>query len=102
MKLIKHYIFIIYIVWVLSILFLSLEGYISFGHGLGDLYDLILLVFFTTLSSFFYFIVIKKNFGGQYWTFIFIVFLLLIMLIFILKLTLLRGSEYPWNGEFFL
>jgi len=99
MKQISRITFLIYLLWMLFVIFLNLRGDITFGHGLGDLYYLIALIFLTVLSIVFYIRITKRNYTNAY---LFVVYLLLIIISFCIKLTLLRGAEYPWNGKFFL
>jgi hypothetical protein len=94
--------FLFYNIWFLLVIFLNLKGDITFGHGLGDLYYLLMLVVLTILSLIFYLKDIKKNTSNTYLFCLFVILLIVVIVSFSLKLTLLRGPEYPWNGNFFL
>ncbi len=70
-----------------------LNGYLSFGNGLGDLYYLIFsaVVFFITLIIYFYG---KTRTNKTNYDKIFgIVLIIITIIILILKLTVLRGAE---------
>ena len=90
---------ILFLVWILSMLTLILCGKVTFGHGIGDLLYLFLLVIFLIVFLFFFFSNLKRKIKMP----ILISFLtfLIIMLLFTLKMTIWRGVEYPWNGQIF-
>ena len=95
-----------YLIWLISLIFLSMTAVITFGHGLGDLYDLINLVILSTVLFVFYFIIFKifKNKSSKILNLLKIIYYLyitFIIILFSLKLTLFRGSEYSWNGNIF-
>jgi len=101
MRLSIHIIFFIYILYVSFVIIFNLRGNIAFGQGLGDLYYLIILTSVTLLAVVFYILIIKKKYSKttQY---IYVIYLLLVVVFSCIKLTILRGPEYPWNGKFFL
>ena len=102
MKQISRIAFLTYLLWFSLIVFLNLKGEIGFGHGLGDLYYLIFIVFLTILFLFFYLRIIRKYLDNKRMIYLFIVFLFITVVSFSLKLTLLRGPEFPWDGNLFL
>ncbi|AYN03232.1 hypothetical protein EAG11_02890 [Flavobacterium sp. 140616W15] len=74
-------------------IFSCLNGYLSFGNGLGDLYYLVFsaVVFFITLIVYFYGKSMQNRTNSNM---IFgIVLIIITMIILILKLTVLRGAE---------
>ena len=82
------------------LMFFVLDGRIYFGHGLGDVFYLILLgvlVILQLLLSIWTVIKGKINYakviGISY---------LVIYSLFFYKMTLGRGPEYKWNGEVFI
>ena len=102
MKQISRISFFIYILWVLLVTFLNLRGNIAFGHGLGDLYYLMSILFITLIIILFYLRIIGKKYANRNVIYLFIIYLVMVILFYCLKLTLLRGAEYPWNGKIFL
>jgi hypothetical protein len=96
-----HYLniaFAVYLLFTILVVILNLLGYITFGYGLGDLFYLIficlLCVIITTLK------LLSAKFDISKMV---ILFMILAVLVFVsLKLTLLRGVEYSWNGRVFL
>jgi len=89
----------IFILWGVLVAVLNLNGNITFGHGLGDVYYLLLLLFFEILVSIITF-KIPKNSNKQTTAILFLLFVLAIIISFTLKLTIFRGPEYPWDGHF--
>lgn len=89
--------FIVYVILVGIIAYLNINGKITFGHGLGDLFYLTFLVVISTVLSFLF---LSEKFLGA--RFVVFVVMLLVLLFIILKLTLYRGPEYSWNGRLFL
>jgi uncharacterized membrane protein YhaH (DUF805 family) len=77
-------------------------GYLSFGYGLGDLYGFIGNIIFIIIILLLIFIsrltVIKRK-SHQL---MFSVILFLYICFTILSLTVLRGSEQPWDGNLFI
>lgn len=102
MKKFSRIVFLIYLLWVLSVVFLNLRGDIGFGHGLGDLYYLMTVILFTLLSVVFFLRIAKEKYDSRKLIYLFVFYLLIIIVFYCLKLTLLRGAEYPWNGRLFL
>lgn len=91
----KWFNILFYCYLVLSVLmnFSCLNGYLSFGNGLGDLYYLVFstVVFFITLIVYFYGKSMQNRTNSNM---IFgIVLIIITMIILILKLTVLRGAE---------
>ena len=79
---------------------------ITFGHGLGDLYELMFLIVISIILFIFYFILFKifKNKSSKILSLLKIIYYLCmtsIIVWFSLQLTLFRGSEYKWNGDIF-
>jgi hypothetical protein len=102
MKQIIRIVFFIYLLLISTVVFLNLKGDVTFGHGLGDLYFLITIIIVTVILLFFFIKMVKSNYVNAIVIYFFLSFLLLIIVLLCLKLTVLRGSEYPWNGSFFI
>lgn len=80
------------------IVILCINGKMTYGYGLGDLFVLILniLVIITNIITMFKIQKLtscSKN--------IFMLINIIILIAIILKLTIYRGSEYLWNGSIF-
>lgn len=93
MKKIFNILFYSYSVLIILIIVSCLNGYLSFGNGLGDLYYLIfsIVVFFIALIILFLKNVVSNK--GNY-DLIFGIFLMVFtIIILILKLTVLKGAE---------
>lgn len=98
MKQILNICSIVYLIWTITILTLSLMGKVVFGQGAGDLFYLILLVLLQIISGYIFFRNLKGSIGFP----LLISFLLIVsMVLFSLKMTIWRGLEYPWNGSVF-
>ena len=102
MKQISRIVFFSYLLWFSFVVFLNLKGDITFGHALGDLYYLIFIVSSTILSLIFYLRINKGHLYNNKIIYLFIVYLIVIVVSFSLKLTLFRGSEFPWDGNILL
>jgi len=91
---------IIFVLWALLLLGLNLNGNISFGHWLGDIYYLIFLVLFVSIMMLIGIKSFKKMSAlGQV---VFLIFQLGGIALFMLQLTIFRGPEFSWNGRLFL
>jgi len=91
---------IIFVLWALLLLGLNLNGNISFGHWLGDIYYLIFLVLFVSIMMLIGIKSFKKMSAlGQV---VFLIFQLGGIALFMLQLTIIRGPEFSWNGRLFL
>ena len=77
---------------------LILIGKITFGQGLGDFYYLILLLL---LLIVFVYIFLKNSKKKRSLPLFVSIIQFLIIALFILKITIWRGIEYPWNGFIF-
>lgn len=98
MVIVKHWnsiLFSFYILFVASIFYGSLSGYLTFGFGLGDLLKLGELVFTLIIIIVVYFLT-RKNYK-----YIFCVFIILFTVYFSLGITIFRGSEHKWDGNVF-
>lgn len=102
MKLKLKIIFYSYILFILIVMLLNLNANITFGKGLGDIYYLIILFVLSVGYSIFYFKSFNKKNEKQKGKILFCSVLLATILLVILKLTILRGAEYTWNGKLFL
>lgn len=80
-------------------IFLNLGGKITFGYGLGDLY---MLFFFMIVFVIISVIRTKLRLRNNILNVVLITLIGLSVLFFVLKITLFRGNEYPWNGRLFL
>ena len=91
--------FTLYVCLSLSIIIGNLLGYITFGYGIGDWLYVILTALILIAISVGFIINRQKNNTA------FIVLeigMIVLMIFLILKITILRGSEYKWNGHLFL
>ncbi len=79
---------------LIIIVILNVMNYITYGHGLGDVYIDIVIIF-SILFIWLIYTITKVNIK----LIMTIYFLLLVLIIF--KITLYRGSEYKWNGNIF-
>lgn len=85
------------LLFILILIALQLfTGNIAFGHGLGDLFYFGIIYFVLLIHLCFTFFVRNKD--VTYYKVLSIIFLLFIIGI-IFKATILRGPEYPWNGN---
>ena len=84
----------IQLIIVVIVLLLNMNGYMTYGYGLGDIYCIgvfITLLFIIGILH----LLIKKD--------LITVILIFILLIYsFLQMTIYRETEYPWNGEIFL
>ena len=98
MKRISTIFSIIYFIWTTAMLILILKGKVTFGHGLGDFFYLILLLILLIVFAYLFFLNMKKKISLP----IIISFIqVVIIVLFMLKMTVWRGIEYPWNGSVF-
>lgn len=96
-------VFWIFIVWSILLILLVIEGILSFGHGLGDLYYLLLLLLFTIITAItIHKLITTENAATIKNRNLIIVLVTTIISLTILKLTIWRGPELPWNGDFFV
>ena len=89
----------IFLLVLLLLCFLTLFGYLNFGHGLGDLfyYPIIILavivhIFFTTRLS---------KFNNDNFFLILIICSFFFSISYIYAATYGRGAEFPWDGNIF-
>jgi hypothetical protein len=101
MKKIVAIVYVIFVVLMLTILLLNINGYISFGNGLGDIKTLFLL---TVLNILIFWVWLKfiRKVSLVRGDLLFVFTLILILVLTFLKLTIWRGREFPWNGAVFL
>lgn len=102
MKEVLKIIFICYFLFVFTVTILNLNASITFGKGLGDIYNLIQILILTVIYSLVYSKLVKKNSRNKVSTIVFCIILFTTVILIILKLTILRGAEYTWNGKLFL
>lgn len=88
----------LFILWSVLVATLNLNATIAFGHGLGDLYYLSILLLFVVFISIVIF-KLPKITNNQISAILLLSFILVIMIVFTLKLTIFRGPEYPWDGN---
>lgn len=91
---IAKYIFTLYISLTVLVIILSLQGRITFGHGLGDLFYMIFIVIAGLMIGLLLF---KKDF--EHFRVILLILALFLLVFMSLKLTVFRGPEYKWNGK---
>ncbi|BDD08263.1 hypothetical protein FUAX_06950 [Fulvitalea axinellae] len=91
---------IVLIFWIVIGSLGTFYKHISFGMGLGDLlgYAFMYIVILTHTLSTLYGVEKRK---GNLWFWALASMFFMIAVIFILNATLLRGSEYRWNGRLF-
>ena len=90
--------FILYFIFSLFVIFLTLKGKLTFGAGLGDLAYLAAIL----CTNIFYFaLYFAKEIRKRYFIVI-MVSIVLFMSYFIVSLTFLRGSEHLWDGSLFV
>jgi len=93
-------IFKLFIFWLVGLNFLVLFGPLTYGHGLGDLFQLAESVVVGVLIVFLCMFIDSKKSSLARWLGI------LVMVIYIvwysLHVTFLRGPEYSWNGSIFM
>ena len=90
----------LFLLWVVLLIVFNINATITFGHGLGDIYYLLLLFFITISISLVRVRQLKK--GNKTGMVILLMSFVIVIIFFMLKLTLYRGPEYPWNGRLFL
>lgn len=89
---------VLYLIWTISILILIFCGKAVFGQGLGDLFYLILIIILQIVFGYVFYLNYTEKIN---FPILMIILLILIPILFTLKMTIWRGSEYPWNGIFF-
>lgn len=94
-------ILIFHIIWSVAIIILNLNGNITFGHGIGDFVYSFLVFLFVLLFYFIYYQIVRNR-KEKIWIITYSIIVVLEVLLVILKLTIYRGAEYPWNGKIFL
>ena len=93
-----------YLIWVVLlslIAWASIDGVIHFGYGLGDLYYVIMVIAALIVSAIIKIILAKRS-DDQSTHHIFLAACLIFLIFIILKFTLLRGIESPWDGRIFM
>lgn len=86
--------------WTIIFILLFFSGFITFGHGIGDIvYGFYVIIFFISISIL-RFKVLKERVNSVVRYIFFCVIVLFIGYI-TLEFTLFRGPEYIWNGNFF-
>jgi hypothetical protein len=96
MKRILNFCSVLYLIWTISTLILIFSGKVTFGHGLGDLFYLILLTILLIFFGYLFYLNIKWRKKIQV---VISLLLIIIVILFTLKMTIWRGIEYPWNGN---
>ena len=91
---------VLYFIWSLTILSFIFGGKIVFGQGIGDMFYLILLLVLQIIFGYVFFLNIKNKVALPKIKLVTIL-LIVFVLLFTLKMTIYRGMEYPWNGNFF-
>jgi len=94
------YAYWIFIAWVIIFALLFVAGFITFGHGLGDIaYVLVVVVVFILMLLLRYKILKERQ--NLIMEYVLLCAMVLFVSYIMLNLTLLRGPEYVWNGSFF-
>ncbi|MFP7658013.1 hypothetical protein [Chryseobacterium proteolyticum] len=94
----KRFNLIILIFLIIISLLGTFYKHISFGWGLGDLVGYAILYLTTIIHLIFTLIFRKKS--NSFHAILTLIFLIQTIII-VLKATIWRGSEYPWNGNVF-
>lgn len=97
-KTITNIAYLTYLSFSILVIILTLFGNLTFGHGLGDLrYIFIVAILIASVT-------ILKVLGRKREELNWVVFFAAIgiMIFIVLKITVLRGPEYSWNGKLFL
>ncbi|SDH43243.1 esterase/lipase family protein [Chitinophaga filiformis] len=94
------YAYWVLVCWTVIFILLFVSGFITFGHGIGDIIYAFYVVVFFILISILRYKVLKGRMNLIIEYFFFGVIALFIGYI-TLEFTLLRGPEYAWNGRFF-
>lgn len=90
----------IFIGWTVIFILLFVSGFISFGHGMGDvIYACYVVVFFILISLVRYRVLGRRK--SLVMECIFSCVIALFIGYVLLELTLFRGPEYIWNGRVF-
>ncbi|RAJ05427.1 hypothetical protein LX64_02585 [Chitinophaga skermanii] len=96
-KSIKYYYIVMSVILSLIIL-LFIFGLITFGQGIGDLFYIalviILYIFFAIAKN----IILRKT-QSLIFRYVFLILMVLSTIYFLLRVSILRGVEYPWNGH---
>lgn len=93
----------IILIYLIIIIFLQLIGKINYGHGLGDLFDLMFIVGVVIIQFLLIVIISRKtNNSRELLLFILGLFFLFIAIYITWEFTLGRGGEYRWNGYIFI
>src|SRR6476660_3778813 len=88
-----------FLVFVLAIITLNLIGYITFRYGLGDIHLLTILLIKFTLITIFFIMLRKKNKRNIHMLFLAAVGITTVFIL--LKISLFRSKEHPWDGRIF-
>jgi phosphate/sulfate permease len=95
-----RYAYWVLIAWTVIFILLFVSGFITFGHGIGDIIYALYVVIFFILISILRNKVLKKRMSLII-EYIFVGAIALFIGYITLEFTLLRGPEYAWNGRFF-
>lgn len=92
-------IFTLFVLSAVGLLAGVVSGRLTFGHGLGDAFYLMsaacLVIFIVVLK------LLSRKSEVKLFNGLLVFLMLVIFTYFSLKLTLLRGPEFRWNGELF-
>jgi hypothetical protein len=91
---------IILLSFLILLLLLTLTGKLTFGHGLGDLFYVVLIAFIV-LIHFTITLILRKKKIEKYWLSIIIASSTVCFLV-VYETTIGRGAEHTWNGKVFL
>lgn len=92
--------YIFFTLFVLATMILNLMGFITFGYGIEDSHLLMMLGLKFGLISIFFILLRKNRPSGTHYLFFAAVFVTVIFIM--LKITLFRSHNYPWNGNLFI
>jgi hypothetical protein len=94
-------ILVVSLVYLLLVTIGVFNSCLTFGHGLGDLGMLLILIFLNSIVISTYLILKRKPNWLKGLTVFNSVTVFLSIIYFTLSLTILRGAELPWNGNLF-
>jgi uncharacterized membrane protein len=95
--------YIIYLIYSVLVIICAINGPLTFGYGLGDIFSLFMIC--VSHIPILYLIFAKNKIRDKiiyFWNSIVAILIILIIVYWTLHLTLLRGGEFPWDGNIFL
>lgn len=87
----------VFLVLIVLVVTFNVFGKITFGYGIGDLFYLVFIIGSSGILSFFFLVNRFSSFRVAV-----LVVMISLVIFTVLKLSIYRGREYSWNGNFFL